>query len=223
MNCTVNSLKSAVRVALDQNNVSTQLFATKDVDTLSLDELIESKLADAIRDVELDAPLYLLGKGTVFPDDNQIVTWESAQGYGPGSVPLPDDFLRLVCFKMSDWDHPVHTPIYESDPLYAVQRSRFGGVRGNPQKPVCAIVNRSTGMVLEFYSCAQDANASISMASYISIPTVVEKSETVSEPYYVIPDRLQPAVVYYAAYLVALVTEPDKATALLNVCQSMMK
>ena len=221
MECTVSSLKSAVRVALDQNNVSTQLFDVKDVDTLTLDELIESKLADAIRDVELDAPLHLLGKGTVFPDSSQVITWESAQGYGPGSVPLPDDFLRLVCFKMSDWDHPVHTPIYESDPLYAVQRSRFGGVRGNPQRPVCAIVNRSTGMVLEFYSCAQDADASIAMASYIPNPAV--NSEEGKESYYVIPDRLRPAVVYYAAYLVALVTEPNKATALLNVCQSMMK
>lgn len=221
MDCTVSSLISAIKVALDQNNVSTQLFNTGDVDTLLLDELIESKIADAARLVELAAPLHLLGKGVTFPDASQVVTWDSAQGYGPGSVPLPEDFLRLVCFKMSDWDHPVHTPIYESDPLYAAQRSRFGGVRGNPQRPICAIVNRNTGMVLEFYSCAQDANASISMASYIPIPAKTKPEG--GEAYYTLPDKLQPAVVYYAAYLVALITEPEKSANLLATSNSLMK
>ena len=222
MDCTVSSLISAIKVALDQNNVSTQLFNTGDVDTLLLDELIESKIADAARLVELAAPLHLLGKGVTFPNASQVVTWDSEQGYGPGSVPLPEDFLRLVCFKMSDWDHPVHTPIYESDPLYAVQRSRFGGVRGNPQRPVCAIVNRNTGMVLEFYSCAQDSDASISMASYIPIPAKTTPEDG-SAAYFTLPDKLQPAIVYYAAYLVALITEPGKSASLLAISNSLMQ
>lgn len=221
MNFTVSSLKSAIKIALDQNNVSTQLFNTGDVDTLSLDELVESKIADAIRNVELNAPYHLLDGGTVFPASAQVITWESQQGYGPGSVLLPEDFLRLVCFKMSDWDHPVFVPILETDPLYAVQRSRFGGVRGNPQRPVCALVNRSTGLNLEFYSCASDSDASVAMASYIPVPSLVTPST--GEPYYSICEKLKPAVVYYAAYLVALITEPDKANALLNVSNSLMQ
>lgn len=221
MNCTVSSLKSAIKIALDQNNVSTQLFATSDVDTLSLDELVESKIADAIRNVELNAPLHLLDGGVTFPDSSQVITWISQQGYGPGSVILPTDFLRLVCFKMSDWDHPVFVPISETDPLYAVQRSRFGGVRGNPQKPVCAIVTRNTGLHLEFYSCAEDADATVAMASYIPLPALTIPSE--GDPYYSICEKLRPAVIYYAAYLVALITEPDKAAGLLNISQSLMQ
>lgn len=221
MNCTVSSLKSAIKIALDQNNVSTQLFNTSDVDTLSLDELIGSKIADAIRYVETNAPYYMLDGGTVFPASSQTITWESQQGYGPGSVLLPTDFMRLVCFKMSDWDHPVFVPILETDPLYLVQRSRFGGVRGNPQRPVCALVNRSTGLNLEFYSCAQNANASVAMASYIPLPALVTPQS--GDPYYAICEKLKPAVIHYAAYLVALITEPDKATGLLNVSNALMQ
>ena len=122
MNYNVAELKQDIRIVLDQNNTSAQLISTEDIDTLTLEEIIESKIVDAARIVQRDAPSHLLDGGTVFPSASQVVSWDSQAGYGPGSVPLPEDFLRLVCFKMSDWDHPVYTPIYEDDPLYKMQR-----------------------------------------------------------------------------------------------------
>ncbi len=217
MTYTVAELKQAIRIALDQNMVSTQLVATDDIDTLSLEEIIESKIVDAARIVLRDAPAHLLDGGTVFPAASQVITWDSQAGYGPGSVVLPSDFLRLVCFKMSDWDHPVFVPIYEDDPLYAVQRSRFGGVRGNPQKPVVAIVMRSGALKLEFYSCAADSNASVAEAAYIKMPAIASDQISICE-------KLKPAVVYYAAYLTALaVGEADKASALLQTANTLMQ
>jgi len=217
MTYNVADLKQAIRVVLDQNMVSTQLVSTSDIDTLSLDEIIESKIVDAARIVLRDAPAHLLDGGTVFPQASQVVTWDSQAGYGPGSVPLPADFLRLVCFKMSDWDHAVSQPIYEDNPLYKVQRSRFGGVRGNPQKPVVAIVMRSDGARLEFYSCAADSNASVAEAAYIKIPVI--DSSTIA-----ICEKLKPAVVYYAAYLTAInVGENDKATSILQTYSTLVK
>ena len=192
----ISNLSRDVRIALDQNNISSQLITSGDIDTLTLDEIIESKIPDAVRFVDIQCPLRYLGAGTAFPNASKVITWESQAGYGPGSVVLPADFLRLICFKMSDWDHPVFVPIEETDPLYAVQRSRFGGVRGNPQKPVCAIVNRSSGLTLEFYSCAADSNAAVSMASYVPIPTVSSGAIEIS-------DLLVPAVIYQAAGLTA--------------------
>lgn len=211
----VTSLKQDIRIALDQNMVSTQLFNTSDIDTLSLDDVIGSKIVDAVRFVEATAPYYLLDAGAAFP--SETVTWDSQAGYGPGSVPLPSDFLRLVCFKMSDWDHPVFNPILETDPLYAVQRSRFGGVRGNPQKPVVAIVARSGGQVLEFYSCAADSNASVAQAQYIKMPAISSGNIDICA-------KLYSAAVYYAAYLTArAIGEADKAQALIDACNSLMK
>lgn len=213
----VDDLKEAIRIVLDQNMVSTQLISANDIDTLSLEEIIESKIVDAARIVQRDAPARLLDGGTVFPSASQVITWDSQAGYGPGSVPLPSDFLRLVCFKMSDWDHPVYTPIYEDSPMYAMQRSRFGGVRGNPQKPVVAIVMRSAGARLEFYSCAADSNASIAEAAYIKMPAIVGEQIAICE-------KLQPAVIHYAAYLAALnVGETDRAQAILQTYNALVR
>ena len=39
--------------------------------------------------------------------------------------------------------------ISADDPLYDLQSSRYKGIRGNVQKPVCAVVNRAEGKVLE--------------------------------------------------------------------------
>lgn len=48
----VSELKREIRIALDQNMTSSQLLATGDIDTLSLEEIIESKIVDAARIVE---------------------------------------------------------------------------------------------------------------------------------------------------------------------------
>jgi len=213
----LSSLKQAVRIALDQNKVSTALINSGDVDTLSLDEIIEARIPDAIRMVELDAPFHLLEGGTPFPAASKVITWDSQAGYGPGSVPLPTDFMRLVCFKMSDWDHPVFVPISETDPLYNVQRSRFAGIRGNPQKPVVAIVTRATGLTLEFYSCAADSNATVAEASYIPLPAVSSGQIAICE-------KLKSAAVHRAAALVAQhIGETERAEALLAYSQALMQ
>ena len=52
-----------IRVILDQNKVSTQLLDAGDIDTLTLDEIIRSKIVDATRVVVLNAPNHLLDGG----------------------------------------------------------------------------------------------------------------------------------------------------------------
>ena len=48
----VSELKKDIRIVLDQNMTSEQLFESGDIDTLSLEEIIESKIVDAARLVE---------------------------------------------------------------------------------------------------------------------------------------------------------------------------
>ena len=66
---------------------------------------------------------------------------------------LPSDFMRLVAFRMSDWKRTIFDPIKETDPEYGKQSSKWKGICGSPEKPVVAIVHRSEGKVLEFFSC----------------------------------------------------------------------
>lgn len=212
---TTDSLKQQIRIALDQNNVSTQLAAISDIDTLTIEQIIDSKLEEAARRVLLVAPYRLVGSGKKIPDETSV-TWESQAGYGAGSILLPSDFLRLLYFKMSDWNQPVYQVISVDEPLYRVQQSRFGGVRGNPQRPVCAIVPGSNGLVLEFYSCTGGADVNISDARYLAIPKIVGNEID-------IPPMLERAVIYKAARLVAsTVGENDKAAVLEALCDENM-
>lgn len=213
---TVENLKRDIRIALDQNMTSEQLIETDDIDTLSLEDIIESKIADAARIVETAAPAYLLDGGKAFA--SETVSWESgAVGYGSGVIQLPDDFMRLLCFSMSDWSRVVTVPIYETDPLYPQQRSRFPGIRGCPEKPVVAIVNRPAGLYLEFYSCTSGEGVKVSNARYIPVPTVRSGEIEICE-------KLKSAVVYHAAYMVALSTNNDSlAEKMLNLGNQLMK
>lgn len=214
MEYNVSDLKRDVRVALDLNKTSTALAGLGDVDTLSLDDIIESKIAPAARIVETAAPVYLLDEGEPF---GESIGWDSEPGYGSGHVVLPMDFLRLVTFEMSDWSRAVTAVITEDDPLYAQQRSRYPGIRGCPQKPVCAIVNRPIGMVLEFYSCTAGEDVFIRRARYIPMPKVAGGKIELCE-------KLKDAVVYYAAYMTALtVGEGDLGAAMLQMSNEVMK
>lgn len=214
MQYSVSELKEDIRIVLDQNMTSEQLFQTGDIDTLSLEEIIESKIVDAARLVEGTAPLHLLDGGKHFGDS---VDWDSAHGYGSGRILLPDDFMRLVSFMMSDWDYPVSVAITEDDPEYAMQRSRYPGIKGNPQRPVVAITTQPAGQVLEFYSCTAGDSVYVRRAQYLPIPAIVDGSIDLCE-------KLRRAIVYRAANLVAsVIGQTDVAAALLNTCNELMQ
>lgn len=172
-------MAKAVRVAVDMNHSSTPLLVDDDIDTESFDEIIYAKLVDAVRVVEQEAPLHLLEQGHQFGSDN--VNWTEN---GKGWIILPDDFMRLVVFKMSDWKLSVSDAISQDDPLYLRQFSRWKGISGNPEKPVVAIVNRAEGTVLEFFSCNDDT-ATIEQAVYVPYPKIdIDGGIDVSEKCY---------------------------------------
>ncbi|MBR4534468.1 MAG: hypothetical protein IKO85_08040 [Bacteroidaceae bacterium] len=217
MTYSVTDLVGEIRIALDQNMNSEALTELNDIDTLSLDELIKSKVEDAARMVVMLAPAVLLGSGKAFGD---TIGWDMQAGYGSGHIVLPDDFLRLIVFQMSDWSMPVTVAIDETSPLYSRQKSRYAGVRGNPQRPVVAIVQQPIGNVLEFYSCEQGEHVYIKMARYAPIPKryTLDEEEVID-----LPDKLVRPVVYYAAYLVAVAQQQtEQANGCMAVCKGLL-
>lgn len=160
----VSDLVRDIRVLLDYNEEDEQLVQYGDGDSLSISTLIESKIAEAARQVYLSAPLSLLPPTQL----TGSITWEQRAHPG-GRIVLPADFMKLLSFRMSDWEQTVHEAIGVDDALYEQQGSRFAGVRGNPQRPVCAIVPDGGGLALEFYAC-QNAEATISTALYAAYP-----------------------------------------------------
>lgn len=232
MNYSVKALKEEIRVALDQNrNDGTLLTGAGDVDTLALEKIIESKIEDAARIVESNAARHLLTNGFIHFETSSIF-WNKNDK--TGMVNLPIDFMRLILFKMNDWDYAITEPITTDDPTYARQHSRYGGVRGNPQRPVVALVERPAGLALEFFSCKSN-DAKIEQAAYLPYPKIVtyespegDDDEEVEfddgELIISICDNLKSAVVYYAAYMTALDTgEKTLAEAMLMQAETLMK
>lgn len=148
---TIDNIIRDVRVALDNNMTSAALAGFGDEETLTIDDIIRSKVEDAVMRVESRAMPQLLDMGYTFGHAACI------NADGSGFILLPDDFMRLVVFRMSDWKRPVFTAIDDSDPEYAKQFSAAKGVRGNIFRPVCAIVPRAEGHALEFFSSGADA------------------------------------------------------------------
>lgn len=74
---TLDKLKKEIRIALDQNNSSALLEGVGDIDTLTVEEIITSKIVDAVRMVTIDAPSYLLDGGEAF-------CWQSRLGEPAG-------------------------------------------------------------------------------------------------------------------------------------------
>lgn len=210
----ISALKREIRITIDQNATSAQLANLGDIDTLSLEEIIESKIAEAARSVEQNAPLFLLDSGKAFADS---IGWNSEIGIGGGYIHLPDDFMRLISFQMSDWSRPVTTAISEDDPQYELQSSRYPGIRGCPQNPIVAITQQPVGLVLEFYSCTAGEHVYVKRARYIPFPKIVNGSIELCE-------KLKPAIVYYAAYLTALsIGDSDLATSMVTISKELMK
>ena len=116
MKVKTDELTRAVRVAIDMNRTDTPLLAVGDSDTLTLDTLIKAKLPDALRLVEMEAPLFMLESGHILEPGEESTFFIGSDG--KGFLVLPDDFMRLISFQMSDWDRPVFEAITESDPIY---------------------------------------------------------------------------------------------------------
>lgn len=163
----INRIIEDVRISLDLNKTSELLTSIADDETLSINEIIRSKIVEAVKRVHIVAPAHLLDQGYKFGDFVDI------HEDGSGSTILPEDFMRLVVFEMSDWERPCLHALSTDDPLYAQQFSKFKGIRGNFQNPLCFISIQTGGRVLEFYS-SQSGDANVKRAVYQPYPKIDE-------------------------------------------------
>lgn len=108
-----------------------------------VDSFADGLLDECGREVLLNAPAWRLQGATA---------GVSARGNkdGSGYVVLPDDFLRLLEFKMPEWESAV-TEVSAAG-SGAQRRQGIPFLRGGCCKPVCVIGHRPEGRVLEYYS-----------------------------------------------------------------------
>lgn len=207
-----------VKVALDENVDSTPLASLGDIDTLKIDEIIRSKIEDAARLIHLEADHSLLDEGIEVSGSNNHRT-KVVGGWRRIIYTLPDNFLRLVSASVSGWDYPVTEAIDESSPFYAQQFSLYGGIHGNPQRPVAAIVRNGvtvggTGKPsLVLLSIPSTVTNYSSSYNYIPRPTITLDGD--SREIINLCPKLMRAVVYRTASLAAQTLLMGDAAALL--------
>lgn len=204
----VSDLVKEVKVLLDRNQESAGLLAPDDSDTLSQAELIESKIVDAARIILSDAPEDMV-EGTACTNE---VTWMDSNGYYVGNMVLPTDMLRILSVKAEDWNRPAEI-ISESDDAYKYQNCKYG-VRGNPERPIAAIVHTANGKSIELYtSKKQDATLAF---IYVQAPSITTEQKIS------LPSVLKDSILYMAGYLTCIsLGDTDTASGFLGVARKL--
>lgn len=204
----VSDLVKEVKVLLDRNQESAGLLAPDDSDALSQAELIESKIADAARIILSDAPEDMV-EGT---SCTNAVTWTDSNGYYVGKMVLPTDMLRILSVKAEGWNRPAEI-ISESDDAYKYQNCKYG-VRGNPERPVAAIVHTANGKSIELYT-GKKQDAALAFI-YVQVPSIT------SEQNISLPSVLKDAILYMAGYLTCIsLGDTDTASGFLGVARQL--
>lgn len=204
----VSELVKEVKVLLDRNQESAGLLTPTDSDTLSQGELIQSKIVDAARIILKDAPSSMLD-GKTF--DGLNTAWAETNGAYVGTVYLPSDMIRLLNVKASDWNRSAEI-ITEEDDAYKIQCSRFG-VRGNPERPIAALIHNSGNRYLELFT-SKSNTATVSL-TYVGMPFISEGNID-------LPETLKDSIVYMAGYLTCIsLGDTDTASGLLGVARKL--
>ena len=204
----VSELVKEVKVLLDRNQETSGLLTPTDTDTLSQGELIQSKIVDAARIILEDAPASMLD-GKTFNGLN--TAWAESNGAYVGTVYLPSDMIRLLNVKASDWNRSAEI-ITEEDDAYKIQFNRFG-VRGNPERPIAALIHNSGNRYLELFT--SNSNTATVSLTYIGMPSI-------SEGKIDFPETLKDSIVYMAGYLTCIsLGDTDTASGFLGVARKL--
>ena len=211
VSASVATIITDVKRSIDENESASSILSG-DTDQLQMDALIRSKIIDAVRYIHQAAPISMVEgmSPSPLPTPGQVTGGQD----GSCTVALPDDFMRLVIFQMSDWKRPVVTPIADTDPLYAMQGSDYVGIRGGVKKPVAVLTTSPGGKkMLEAYS----SEGSVAKLVYLPIPVIsgVAPNETVS-----ICTQLYQPVIYHCAGLVAMTYKDELAKDLFEIAKS---
>lgn len=178
MTYTLAKIIRDTRIMLDLNICERPLIAPDRYENLDIDSMIRAVLIPAALEVMEESDDMLLTPGKPI---RALLAWqEGTPGMGMAILPLPDDCLKLIAVKLTDWCRQAQIK-KETDAEHAWQSSPFPGVRGNPDRPMAFICQRPTGLVAELYSSNTTNGVGIEYAQYVPKPHV-EAADTIRLP-----------------------------------------
>lgn len=164
-------LINKVKTRIDEVCASGDIISPVGVEnTKPYDSIIDELLNEAAIELLLKVPYYRLdvaSANVVCSAIGPIMTQsEQAEGDGvktiapmiknAGRAILPDDFLRLVSFKMSEWQQPVTELYFAHDEVAKRQANIY--TRASVAKPVGVLRKLADGYAIDYYSVTAQTN-----------------------------------------------------------------
>lgn len=216
---TVGDIIKAVRWCYDEEQLNSADFGNASSnDNTYMDNIIKSKIGDAVRWICLYCPAELLGGSdtqgtdTGIMKDDTIVSPTAISGTTGGTITLAADFIKLVRVRVPGWHRAVREPLSEDSPEYLQLRDANGAaaVADRPQ----AVLIEKAAKQLEIWPTGTNVQI-----TYISDPSVSIESSTSTSTNVALPPRAKTAFIYYLAFLVLSAYEDSRAARMLEIAK----
>ena len=220
---TVEEIIKAVRFCYDEEALNDANFTPASAkDNTYMDNIIKSKIGDAVRWICLYSPAELLGgsdetspavsTGILVDDDNPTVT--AIYDGKAGKIALAADFIKLARVRVSDWHRSVKSPLEEDSAEY-LQLMDDNGATATADRPQAAIIDKSA-KELEIWPWSTGKSVSLTYVAEVNLG-INEDSQLSTKV--AIPPRVKTAFIYYLAFLVLSAYEDSRAPRMLDIAK----
>lgn len=215
---TVGEIIKAVRWCYDEEQIDSADFRNASAnDNTYMNNIIKSKIGDAVRWICLYCPAELLGDTDTTGVSTGVMadatmTPVDISGTNGGTLTMPSDFIRLVRVRVEGWHRAVRVPETEDSPEYLQFRDQFGA-SAVEDRPMAAIIEKATKQI-EVWPTGNSAEV-----TYIQDPNVSIASDAADSTSVALPPRAKSAFIYYLAFLVLSAYEDSRAPRMLEIAK----
>lgn len=232
---TVEDIIKDVRWCYDEEalNIASFPSATAGDDVL-MDNIIKSKISDAVRWICLYAPAELLGgtdeeghdtgilvDGSVEASD--ITPVEIGSATVAGRFATSESYIKLARVRVSGWHRAVKDPIMEDSDEY-LQLYDPNGATATADRPQAALIEK-TVREIEVWPWSSGQSIELTYVSEVgdnSFEVEVTPQgggEPYTETHYPLPPRVKTSFIYYLAFLTLSAYEDSRAVRMLEIAK----
>jgi len=168
MRYTIYGIEGRVYALLDENQEIIEERVDYADPGTALSPLIRQVLPDAARIVLCTSSLGDIDECRHLPDGLRIKF--RTEDYA--EMRLPDGFLRLVNFRMSDWAYGVAQPLAYGGEMHRLRR--VGYIRGSRRRFAPAVAVRTCGDVRTLEILGTTTGAEVAEFDYLTVPTITD-------------------------------------------------
>lgn len=187
---------------------------TNDFADTSMDAVITNSIHSALVWAARNAPLDMLtGK------DSPFVETVATDKIQDNVLTLGSDFVRLIKVRHGSWKRSVIAPMRE-DSEESLMQSDLTAV-ATPENPVAVLVYTADGYKLELYGIDKDATDTSILCLYVT--SNVGTTGTGDAATVATSTALEPALIYYTAYLTLIAYGDDRAKSMYEAAMTLLK